>query len=276
MDICINGEKADIILENEETIGDILAGLDSWLTSSTELHNMSNFRLSGLIIDGKITNTHSLADSFNLDICNVKTLDIIVSTLYELVYAALLETRAAIDTWSDLDFQDKQHFAENWKTVPAAVLILEQYSGLFDTIAKTFCGQGHNAEILISIIDERIRELENPQAELGNMEQLINTVIERLINLPLDIQTGKDRQASETIQIFTGITEKIFRIFNIQKATANTGEMAEFLSEFCANLKEMLAAYEQKDTVLVGDLAEYEMAPKLRSFYSALKIPAVA
>jgi hypothetical protein len=32
----------------------------------------------------------------------------------------------------------------------------------------------------------------------------------------------------------------------------------------------MLAAYKQRDTVLVGDLAEYEMAPRLRGLYAAI------
>jgi hypothetical protein len=117
------------------------------------------------------------------------------------------------------------------------------------------------------------------------MEQVIGNITERLENLPLDLQTGKDKQAAETVQFFTGITEKLFRIYSIIDTSVfpaaqitvvcasknNEKPMNIFLEEFNSTLQEMLAAYEQKDSVLLGDLAEYEMAPRLRSFYTALR-----
>jgi hypothetical protein len=42
------------------------------------------------------------------------------------------------------------------------------------------------------------------------------------------------------------------------------------LEEIGTILQELLSAYEAKDTVLVGDLAEYEIAPRLRSLQEAL------
>jgi hypothetical protein len=35
-------------------------------------------------------------------------------------------------------------------------------------------------------------------------------------------------------------------------------------------MKELIAAYENKDTVLVGDLAEYELSPRLLKLCSVL------
>jgi hypothetical protein len=48
------------------------------------------------------------------------------------------------------------------------------------------------------------------------------------------------------------------------------------MEEFGAALKELLAAYEVRDAVLVGDLAEYELAPRLRGLYAAINTPLVA
>ena len=45
MDISINGRPANIILETEKNVGDILSGLEQWLAGSGN-------RLSGLTIDG--------------------------------------------------------------------------------------------------------------------------------------------------------------------------------------------------------------------------------
>ena len=97
--------------------------------------------------------------------------------------------------------------------------------------------------------------------------------------LPLDIQTGKDQRASETIQYFSSVGEKLFRIFFILKSEGLSLEtfvidglsVRTFMEEFNAALAELSAAYENRDTVLVGDLSEYELAPRLLKFFSALK-----
>ena len=306
MEICINGKKADITLESEKTVEDLLAGLDSWLAQGElqdrpDSSGMTHYRLSGLIIDGKAEDAQSLENTFGRELSTIKTLNIIVSRLHELICTALRNTQEELETWKNLDFSAKQSFAENWKTGPAAALLREQYPPVYDMTLLTFSGEGPGAQFFAALLDERLRELENPSEELDRMEQLINDVTGRLENLPLDIQTGKDKQAAETIQIFTGLTEKIFRIFTILKAdgfpvaqlkVANPAPVQsvcengtpgrteipimDFLDEFNITLKEMLGAYEQKDAVLVGDLAEYEMAPRLRNFYAALKKPAVA
>jgi hypothetical protein len=45
----------------------------------------------------------------------------------------------------------------------------------------------------------------------------------------------------------------------------------QFTDEFGAALKELCSAYDTQDSVLVGDLAEYELAPRLTKLYIALK-----
>ncbi|MDR1057937.1 MAG: hypothetical protein LBL43_00160, partial [Treponema sp.] len=45
----------------------------------------------------------------------------------------------------------------------------------------------------------------------------------------------------------------------------------EFVEDFGAALGELTAAYEGYDAVLLGDLAEYELAPRLVKLYGALK-----
>ncbi|MDR0487357.1 MAG: hypothetical protein LBG91_03830 [Treponema sp.] len=303
MDISINGEKAEITLEAEKTIGDILTGLDNWLAGTyTNTRGNALYRISGLVIDGIAVNEQSLEDSFTRQLASIKTLDIHISSLRELLHTALQETIHAIAAWEKTDFPDKSNFLKNWKTSPAAAFLSGQSHELYTTVAQTFSGENPGAAVLAGIINERLRELENPSAELDSMERVIGDTVSQLENLPLNFQTGKDKQAAETIQLFSGVTEKIFRIFNLLNTGGNFTDtiklmpeaepygnntapggntyaacgktrFPDFLDEFNATLKEMLSAYERKDTVLVGDLAEYEMAPRLRSFYTALKSP---
>jgi hypothetical protein len=84
------------------------------------------------------------------------------------------------------------------------------------------------------------------------------------------------------VRIFSAVTEKLLRIFSLLKLEGYIADSlpidgmacGAFIDDFGAALKELLAAYEAKDAVLVGDLAEYEVAPRLRSLYAAIKTPA--
>jgi hypothetical protein len=45
---------------------------------------------------------------------------------------------------------------------------------------------------------------------------------------------------------------------------------SKVIGEFGNLVKELLEAYEKHDTILVGDLAEYEAVPKLKELYSVI------
>jgi hypothetical protein len=132
-------------------------------------------------------------------------------------------------------------------------------------------------ETLISITEEIQREVNTPVSEFKNIEPLLGDTCERLIRLPLDIQTGRDSIAAQTIQVFSAVAEKIFRIFkqlDIQGYLKGPSEKGKSLSHLITNfgilLKDLLEAYEKNDSVLVGDITEYEASPKLKELYAAI------
>ena len=57
MDIFINGKKADIALETEKTVGELLAGIEKWLDGTGS-------RISGIEIDGMAANAGDLESVF--------------------------------------------------------------------------------------------------------------------------------------------------------------------------------------------------------------------
>jgi hypothetical protein len=78
--------------------------------------------------------------------------------------------------------------------------------------------------------------------------------------------------------LFSALAEKLFRLFNLlnreglfsENITVGGESVAEYIGKFDSTLKDLIQAYGDQDTVLVGDLAEYELAPRLLQFYSAL------
>ncbi|MDR2134268.1 MAG: hypothetical protein LBP27_04105, partial [Treponema sp.] len=264
-----------LTLESEKTVGEILAGLEQWLGNS-------GHRLSGLVIDGETIHAGGLADSFGRDIASVGSLDIKTNTLPELAVAALINAAEDIAEYEGAGFEEKRKIAGEWTESPQAGLLAEQIPEIHELVLKTLSGEGPDSRAVRSMIEERIHELQNPAAELGRVEPLVAEIARRLEDLPLDIQTGKDARAVETIRLFSGLAEKIFRVFNLLKVEGfPVGDMrvdgapvSDYITEFSSALKELLEAYEQKDAVLVGDLAEYELAPRLGSLYAAMKTQA--
>jgi hypothetical protein len=271
MTIRINGNQTDITLESEKTVGEVLAGLNDWLTGS-------GHRLSGLNIDGETAASGSLETFFYRELAGIGTLDISTSSLPELTVEALIYTRGDLEDYENADFGEKKSLRSRWMESPGALFLAEQAPEIYQWAEKTFSGEGLNPAELRGLIDERLRELEDPREELEHSGPLIAGIAARLEDLPLDIQTGKDGRAVETVQMFSNIAEKIFRVFRVLKAEGLDTEalkvddipIANYIEEFDAALRELLAAYETRDIVLVGDLAEYELAPRLRGLYAAL------
>ncbi|MDR0456741.1 MAG: hypothetical protein LBH20_08685 [Treponema sp.] len=271
MKIRINGVDADIQLETEKNVGDILCALDAWLKGT-------GHRLSGMSIDGEAVSADSIEICFSRNIDAINTLDIYTTPVLQLFAESLVNTMQDINAYESAAFEEKSRFAEQWKQSPQALMLAENSPELFDWASRTFSGEGSGPQAFRVLVEERLRELQDPAAEMDRTGPLVSEVCTRLEELPLDIQTGKDARAAETVRTFSGVTEKVFRVINVLKTEGFPVEgmavenmpITAYITEFNTALQELLAAYEQHDTVLVGDLAEYEMAPRLRSLHAAV------
>jgi hypothetical protein len=270
MEIRINGKTADITPESEKTVGEIMASLENWLANS-------GHRLSGLSIDGKKAEASALEEIFLLEIDSVKILDIHTTTLADLYAVTLLNLLEDIKEFEKLNPDEKNNYFDSWKQRAQALFVSEQMGDLFNFFVNLFMYGTLGAETVYSITEERLREVKQPHKEFSNLKPLLDETCDMLVELPLDIQTGKDAKASQTIQIFSGISEKVLRIlrqFDIQgfltQNTEGEKQVAKMIEDFGNVVKELLDAYERNDTVLVGDLAEYEAAPRLKELYDII------
>jgi hypothetical protein len=272
MEISINGSPADITLETEKTIGDILSGLDHWLEGS-------GGRLSGLVIDGQKISSGSFDETFSRNLDGICSMDITVSSWRELASEALLSLGEICGAWKGLPFEGRGEARKQWEDGAAAAFLASEIPDMYDFAARSLAGEGLSPEDLNTLVRERLQELGNPGEEIKRAEGLVSAVAGRLEDLPLDIQTGKDGRAAETMQLFSRTAEKLFRLLFILKTLGLSPETLvidernakDFMAEFNSALKELNAAYENRDAVLIGDLSEYELAPRLIKFFTALK-----
>jgi hypothetical protein len=189
----------------------------------------------------------------------------------------LLSLLADIKEYEKLKFEEKKEYIDTWKEKPQALFICEQMPDLYNFFVNMFSGGELNESVVFSITEERLREVRNPFLEFSNLQPLVTETCSLLESLPLDIQTGKDSRAAQTIQIFSSIAEKILRILKqldiqglLELGTDIEKQFTQIIGDFGNLVKELLEAYEKYDTVLVGDLAEYEAAPRLKELYAII------
>jgi len=269
MIIKINGKPLDYTLSNEKTLIEIVAGLEQWLSNS-------GHRLSEISVDGQDVDASMVEEIFKKDIKTVKCIEVRTNSISELTTACIINLKRDIDKYEKLNFDEKVKFFENWQESAQAQYISEEMPELYAYFTDTFSKGNIPVQTLRAITEEAQREVIEPVKELENLEPILNEICNKLTDLPLNIQTGKDLLAAKTIEIFSSITEKILRIFNqlniqgyllqIEKAK----KIAHDFGDFKNILMELLEAYEKHDTIIIGDLAEYEASPKLKELYFAI------
>lgn len=267
MEIQINSKKAAITLEKEKTVGEVLAGVHNWLDGSGVF-------ISGVELDKKLYGSLSLDNAFTLPLNGISCINIKTSGWNDLMLEALIDLNTELDSWETQDLQKNEQCRKNWEDTSPALFLKNNDPDLYSAVIKTMEGN-FPLNGLEACISERIREIENPSREIANSRIIINEIAKRLEDLPLDMQTGKDLRVMETMTLFSSLAEKIYRIINIYKHYGVTIEdiqvalrdgtinLKDYIQEFSTALKELVSAYENNDTVLIGDLAEYELSPRL-------------
>jgi hypothetical protein len=258
MKIKINNADADITLDDEKTIGDVVAGITDWFSAT-------GWTIGTLELDGKAIGASKISEAFVQNIDSVDCMNVSASSQSEICVEALSATCDAIALKKDLI---------DWEKSDAASFLNTFEKEAYNLAISAFSDEGAK-KLLEAEYKTRKKELLNPIGEFLALEAEVKNIVARLSDLALDIQTGKDSKAAQTVNIFSKLVAKILKLIPLLRFSGlefeklNLGE--DFFEELCSALKEFLSAYEAQDTVLSGDLAEYEVAPRLNDLYNAVK-----
>ncbi len=285
MEIRINDTVLDFTLENEKILGEIIEQIDHWL-------NSSKLVLTSITFDNKELLSLPTAEWRDIPVEKVKTLKLTAKPGYE-VRAANMETilefltllRNALqsrdmkllkelqDGFSIMSESIKKHLPDH----PETELTLAELSNLINSISweKAEVNRAlHLTKQLSEIINKLLTEIRDPVKALNNLALELEQCISEISDVSLLLQTGKDRKAMEAIIRFSELNENLVRIFqnlqnNRQKETEELTidgmSLEKFYTELNAILKELVEAFHAQDSVLIGDLLEYEIAPRLES-----------
>jgi hypothetical protein len=283
MTISVNGEEIDFKLEAETTAGEVMAGLSDWL-------EYSGLLLGGIRLDG---NNVGLADQVwrakplsDIRFVEIEAITVRAGRIRQLEtardYLTLLKVSA--DEGNEEVLAD---LAENYRDLYLMLPnILDEGPNpvIVPHLEKVFkdCGfpppegskipdpkklSGEAAK-MAELMENRLREAIDPEKEAASAAAALASIADTLDDVAVNLQTGKDRKAIDTIIRMTEMLQKLMRCLywaGGNKASEVAADMNGILSELEVGLK-------VGDTVLIGDLLEYEIKPRLTDLPARLKL----
>lgn len=286
MEIKINNQKIDFSLEDEKTLGDIVDGIYQWLGSS-------GYRISAIEHDGSTIypdadpqenwKRHSI-DGVKLlhftvlsqseqHVQDLHTIHQYISLFNHALSAGnqkllseLLEDLPYITQHIDLFLGGRDNYGASLQQLIDSSGVKE---GEFKSPVKNLMVYCQNLLVLLS---SRISEFTNPFLEMKSSATALQQLLPKLSDVSVLLQTGKDKEAMNLIIEFTEISQKLIRLYSIIRDEGYTDladkpiegqSFSEFYEEMNGILRELEEAFNSGDSVLIGDLLEYEIAPKL-------------
>lgn len=109
------------------------------------------------------------------------------------------------------------------------------------------------------------------KASFIKLTELFNELAKKMEQIPVELQNGKNLEASNSIKQLADAIDQFCRIATLASLFPQTFKdsaienmnFADFFADFSPVLKDFEDALKNNDTVMIGDLAEYEICPRL-------------
>lgn len=294
MDISMNGTATEIAVAGRN-VGDVLSELDEHAEKAGAI-------ITGIRYNGKNLDAESIAGITgdpadgpgSLELSAESATDMkarAIDTLLQLIDAAAVAT----------DTETHEAVRNAWASYRSAFdgLYSAEESSFLDAFGKELTGNGsavnkiddkeaeagttaginETAARLASFFGERLAELRDPAAAMMTASQLFDSIRTDLSEVAVRLQTGKEAEGMHTMVMVVELINKTVRILpdfmrtvpGAARLAIDGKDIGDFYDDFNIVFRELAGAFESKDSVLIGDLAEYEILPRLSSFFLAAR-----
>lgn len=111
------------------------------------------------------------------------------------------------------------------------------------------------------------------------LSDLFITLSDKMAQVPVDLQSGKNNEVSIAIKEVADSIDELCHFASLATLFPETFKEAmieghsfkDFFTDFSPILLDFEQAMQNNDTVLIGDLSEYEICPRLKAISDALK-----
>ena len=117
------------------------------------------------------------------------------------------------------------------------------------------------------------------KASFVKLSELFDALAAQMEDVPVALQSGKNLEVSESIKKLADSIDQFCHIATLASLFPDTFnpeklkglDFKVFFEDFSPILKDFEDALQNNDTVMLGDLSEYEICPRLKEISKALK-----
>lgn len=117
------------------------------------------------------------------------------------------------------------------------------------------------------------------KASFAHLSELFEQLAIKMQNVPIDLQNGKNREVSESIKTLADNIDQFCHIAALASLFPDTftnisidgKNFKDFFNDFSPVLLDFEQALQNNDSVMIGDLSEYEICPRLNAISETLK-----
>ncbi len=267
MTISINGENINYTLEDEQNAGDILKGISSWLEESGKLISGLEINRESLLLGEKKWKSIPIG---LIDNITIEALSLREGRVRQLETARdffiLLET--AIKTGDEESLKELYEGFSDLKGILPHLLNEGPHPTILPHLEKAFENgftstdgvSAAEAVQMAAVLESRRRETDSPESEARSAAKALAEIAENLDDVAVQLQTGQDKTAMGTIIHLTEILQMFMRSLSWLNGSDAVEKIMNDMNRIFSELEEALKA---GDTVLIGDLLEYEIKPRL-------------
>lgn len=275
MEFYINGAATEAATAGRN-FGDILGELDERLEAAGSV--MMAIELDGRNVDPDELPTLALKGAEEAGRVDIRAES--SASMRAGAMRTLLEFLSALSEAQGEDIAELRDAFERYRSAFGGLFSVEEESflaALSDDLANGAQALAASIPKLRSFFGERLAEIEDPVGGMRSAAKLFDSLKDDLKEVPVRMQTGKDADAIRTMMVAVEVINKAVRLlpgFSLAvpgSSSMRIGEQSwgEFFSSFNDMLRELAGAFENKDGVLIGDLAEYEILPRLEALFMA-------
>lgn len=285
MIVRVNAQEVDFSLENENNLGDVIKGFEKWLTDSGLL--ITDIQLNNSHVNFRDQSTWediAIEDVDMLDLTALTSDEVRVNNLFTVqkyfelfCEAVLVENEESIRQFlieypyiksslgllinggADEQGSSYETYLDNLFRDAGLLSGFQVYPDKKDSFITAL------KQIQIVLVD-RIKEFTEPLNEISSLVVLLQKIVPEIGDVSVYLQTGKDKEAMSLIIRCSELFQKLIRLNrNLVKfgviEEAQDENVTEYFQRLNGILSELLEAFGGNDSVLIGDLMEYEIIP---------------
>ncbi|MBN2353935.1 MAG: hypothetical protein JXD23_15280 [Spirochaetales bacterium] len=293
MQLYINEEPVDFTLESEKTLDDVIRSIEQWLADRKLI-------ISALAVDGAAFGQQDLEKRKNAPITEIGEIRVTASDFMRLEMEGVGALTSFFTSFRPrLAARDETGLAELLKGFSQAAGTLrfvlaggedQEADGKRSEFEKMFTGttagmiklwDNPMLERAIALCDYFIEALKRKSTGYDQLDHSskkitaetiakLRAAAERLKEVSVLLQAGKDGEAMQTIASFTELAQLFLHVVSdvlappaSKSLTVEGADLESYSQALNSLLHELVEAFEKKDYILIGDLCEYEIAPKI-------------